>query len=259
MSLKDLLSHPLAKGIDPDDPRTTLTRRRIIEEKGFLRKLYKEWYQDLLASLPPVDGPVLEIGSGAGFLNDSLPGLITSDVFYLPHLSVVLDAGDIPFDRASLRAVLMIDVFHHLPHPRRFLADSARCVKPGGAIVMIEPWVTAWSRFVYSRFHTEPFEPDAEQWEFPSTGPLSGANGALPWIIFHRDRTAFDTSFPFWRVSNIDLGMPASYILSGGVSMRAFLPGFAFGSVRRIEQVLSPWMHRLAMFAKIVLTREEVP
>ncbi len=257
MSLKELLIHPLAKGLDPDDPCTTLTRRRIIVEKGFLRKIYEEWYHDLIADLPPVDGPVLEIGSGAGFLTDSLPGLITSDVFFLPHLSAVLDAGTIPFDRGTLRGVLMIDVLHHLPRPRRFFMESARCVKPGGVIVMIEPWVTTWSRFVYSRFHTEPFEPDAEQWEFPSTGPLSGANGALPWIIFHRDRTTFEKIFPAWKVSSIDLGMPVGYLLSGGVSMRALLPGFAFGAVRRVERLLSPWMHGLAMFAKIVLTRKK--
>jgi len=257
MSLKELLVHPLARGLDPDDPGTTLTRRRIIMEKGFLRKVYQEWYHDLIAELPPIDGPILEIGSGAGFLKDSLPDLITSDVFFLPHLSVVLDAGAIPFDRRSLRAVLMIDVLHHLPQPRRFFTESARCVKPGGAIVMIEPWVTTWSRFVYSRFHTEPFEPNAEQWEFPSTGPLSGANGALPWIMFCRDRAAFNTSFPGWRVSSIDVGMPVSYILSGGVSMRALLPGFAFEAVRRAEQLLGPWMQSLAMFAKIVLTRDE--
>ncbi len=257
MSLKSFLVHPLARGLDPDDPGTTLTRRRIIMGKRFLRKLYDEWYQDLIADLPLIDGPVLEIGSGAGFLKESLPGLITSDVFFLPHLSVVLDASAIPFQRDSLRAVVMIDVLHHLPKPRRLFIESARCVKPGGAIVMIEPWVTAWSKFVYSHFHSEPFEPSANQWEFPSTGPLSGANGALPWIIFHRDRATFETSFPCWRVRSIDLGRPVSYLVSGGVSMRALLPGFAFGLVRSMEQLLDPWKQGLAMFAKIVLTRTE--
>ncbi|MFH1117191.1 MAG: methyltransferase domain-containing protein [Pseudomonadota bacterium] len=255
MLLKELLVHPLAKGLDPDDPHTTLIRQRIIMKKEFLRRLYQEWHRDLTADLPSVDGPVLEIGSGAGFLQDSLPDLITSDVFFLPHLSVVLDAGAMPFGTAVLRAVLMIDVLHHLPLPRHFFTEAARCVKPGGVIVMIEPWVTPWSGFVYSRLHTEPFDPTAEQWEFPSSGPLSGANGALPWIIFQRDRTVFEESFPAWRVTGIDLGMPVSYLLSGGISMRAFLPGFAFGAVRRAETLLRPWMHGLAMFAKIVLTR----
>ncbi|MDQ7784717.1 MAG: class I SAM-dependent methyltransferase [Desulfomonilaceae bacterium] len=255
MRLRDILVHPSARGLNPDDPRTTLIRRRILMEKGFLRNLYEEWYRDLIASLPPIEGPVLEIGSGAGFLNNSLPGLITSDVFFLPHLSVVFDAGAVPFEDGSLRAVLMIDVLHHLPRPRRFFREAARCVRQGGVVVMIEPWVTPWSTFVYSRFHTEPFEPDAGHWEFPSAGPLTGANGALPWIVFHRDRSLFEATFPDWHVSGIDLGMPFSYILSGGMTMRALMPGFAFGFVRRLERLLGPWMDGLAMFAKIVLTR----
>src|SRR4051794_27482847 len=33
--LRSALSHPLTRGIDPDDPRTTTLRRRIIAEKPF--------------------------------------------------------------------------------------------------------------------------------------------------------------------------------------------------------------------------------
>ena len=255
MALKDLLVHPMARGLDLDDPTTTMLRRDIIRDKGFLRKLYDQWYRDLTASLPHIQGPVLEIGSGAGFLAESLPGLVTSDIFFLPYLSLVFDAASIPFDRSSLRALVMIDVLHHLPEPRRFFSEAARCVKPGGAIVMIEPWVTSWSRFVYSRFHHEPFEPESKEWEFPPSGPLSGANGALPWIIFQRDRRLFETSFPEWTVSTIRLGTPMSYILSGGMTMRSLLPGTLFRQVQWVERLLGPWMQRIALFAQIVLTR----
>jgi hypothetical protein len=61
---------------------------------------------------------------------------------------------------------------------------------------MIEPWVTPWSRLVYTRMHHEPFVPAAAQWEFLTTGPLSGANGALPYILFSRDRAQFELEFP---------------------------------------------------------------
>ena len=71
--------------------------------------------------------------------------------------------------------------------------------------MLIEPWRTAWSEIIYRRFHYEPFRPDARTWEFDSPGPLSGANGALPWIVFERDRTAFEREFPFLRVVSIHL------------------------------------------------------
>src|SRR5262245_21554245 len=190
--IKKLLAHPLTRGMDIDDPRTTRVRQEIIRSKGFLRRIYEEWYRGIVAALPPGDAPVLELGSGAGFLAEFIPGLITSDVFATPSTAVVMDAQAMPFRDSALRAVVMTNVLHHLPRPRRFIAEAGRCVQPGGAMVMIEPWVTSWGRWVYTKLHHEPFIPDAASWEFPDAGPLSGANGALPWILFVRDREQFE-------------------------------------------------------------------
>ena len=72
--IKSILAHPLTRGMDIDDPRTTELRLQIVRSKRFLRKIYEEWYRDIVAALPPCDGPVLELGSGAGFLGeDSIP------------------------------------------------------------------------------------------------------------------------------------------------------------------------------------------
>ena len=89
---------------------------------------------------------------------------------------------------------------------------------------MIEPWVSPWSRFIYSRFHHEPFRPETPDWEFPRGGPLSAANMALPWVMLVRDREMFDREFPQWRVRRIHPFMPFRYLLSGGVSMRSLAP-----------------------------------
>jgi len=112
------------------------------------------------------------------------PSVITSEYFYLSGIDLVLDGGYLPFKDGSLKAIVMTDVFHHLPKPRLFLCEASRCLSAGGVVVMVEPWVTAWSCLVYTKFHHEPFHPDAKQWEFEASSPLSGANGALPWIIF---------------------------------------------------------------------------
>jgi SAM-dependent methyltransferase len=238
-----------------NDPATTVLRRRIIREKGFLRRIYEEWYGEIRDSLPRKHGTVLELGSGAGFLEEAIPDLLKSDVLHVADLSLVMDALEMPLRNESLRAIVMIDVLHHLPQPRLFFQDAARCVKPGGAVIMIEPWVTAWSKLVYSHMHYEPFDAETEEWGFPSTGPLSGANGALPWILFHRDRSLFAEEFPQWCIRDIRLQMPFSYLLSGGVSMRALFPEGAFGPVRWVEKRLNPWLSELAMFALIVLER----
>jgi SAM-dependent methyltransferase len=249
------LEHPLTRGLDLDDPRTTHLRRRILAEKRFLRRIYEEWYVAIAASLPPGEGPVLELGSGAGFLADFVPGLVRSEVFYIVEIDLVLDGLALPCRDRSLRGIAMTNVLHHLPHPLRFFAEAARAVRPGGVVTMIEPWVTAWSRWVYTRLHHEPFLPEAREWEIPAGGPLSGANGALPWILFQRDRERFEREAPDWRVRSIAPMMPFRYLVSGGVSLRGLAPAASYPLWRGLEGALSPVAGRLAMFAHVVLER----
>ena len=233
--------------MDVDDPRTTLLRREIIQKKSFLNKIYREWYARLAAHMKP-SALFLELGSGAGFLKEFAPKLITSEVFALPGVDRVVDAHALPFSDDELDGIVMTDVLHHIPQVTRLFREAARCVKPGGQILMIEPWNTAWSRWVYRRLHSEPFDPDGD-WNIPSAGPLSGANGALPWIVFARDRLRFASEFPEWHIESIELLMPFSYLLSGGVSMRTLVPAWAYAPIRWIEGLLN--QERWAMFAMI--------
>jgi SAM-dependent methyltransferase len=256
--IKTLLAHPLTRGMDLDDPRTTELRRRIIRENKFLFKIYQEWYRALATELEPAGGLYLELGSGAGFLRECVPHLITSEILPVPGLDVVLDGHQLPFASQSLSGIAMIDVLHHLPQVRCFLSEAARTVRSGGTTVMIEPWVSLWSRWVYRHLHHEPFQPDAECWEFPASGPLSGANSALPWMVFRRDRVQFDAEFPEWQIACVRPFMPFRYLVSGGVSQRALMPSWTFGFWALLENMLWPWMSSWAMFALIVLRRRPV-
>ncbi len=254
--IKQWLTHPLARGLDINDPVATVQRRRIITEKVALRLVYEEWYRLIAESIPQGEAPILELGSGAGFLGELVPGLISTDILHVPRISAVLDGHELPFCTGSLRSVVMVNVLHHLARPRRFLEEAARCVHVGGRIAMIEPWVTRWSSFVFGRLHHEPFDPHACGWDFPSTGPLSGANGALPWILFHRDRDLFEQAFPQWRIATIRVGMPFRYLLSGGVSLRSLVPSWSFGILKRLEEFIGNHTDNMAMFALVVLVRE---
>lgn len=249
--INKLLAHPLTRGLPVDDPRTTLLRREIIQKKPFLKAIYSEWYQRIVEALP-IKNKVLELGSGAGFFPEYLPQIITSEVFRVPGVGLIADACALPLPDFSLDAIVMTDVFHHIPNVDRFLSEATRCIRPGGKIVMIEPWRTPWSEWVYTNLHPEPFQPDSG-WEIPSSGPLSGANGALPWIVFERDRAIFEAQFPQWRIVGIEPMMPISYLLSGGVSLRALIPGWMYQLVRAFERRLK--QRRWAMFALIELER----
>jgi len=253
--LNRLLAHPLTAGLDLDDPATTELRKQIISSKALLRGIYDEWYGMLAQELPDGEGAVLELGSGAGYCRRHIPGLITSEVFFSADVQIIADAQRLPFRAGSLRAIVFTNVMHHMPDVGQFLAEASRCLRSGGKILMIEPWVTPWSRFIYTRFHHEPFSPGARDWSFPSTGPLSGANGALPWIVFARDRPQFQKNFRELELDRVEPLMPFRYLLSGGVGMRSLVPGFTGSVLAGIEQMLKPYMSSLGMFAFIAVKR----
>ena len=256
MFLRDWLGLEFLKGIDLDDPRTTELRRRAIHENIFLEQIYRYWYDLIDASLPAGPGQIVELGSGAGFLSEHVPDLITSEIIFVNGISIILDGQQMPFAKDSLKAIAMTNVLHHIPSPRHFFSEALRVTRPGGVISMIEPWASPWSKFIYTRLHHEPFDTQSDSSEFPSSGPLSGANAAMPWSIFQRDREQFEQEYPAWRVERIIPIMPFSYLLSGGVSLRPLMPAWSFRPVNRFESILSPFMPRLAMFAHIVLVRK---
>jgi SAM-dependent methyltransferase len=253
--IKRLLAHPATRGLSLDDPLTTQQRRDIIQDNRFLWRIYDEWYRMISGRVPAGPGRAVELGSGAGFLDNYIPDLITSEVFTCPGIQIVLDARQMPFPRDSLKMIAMVDVLHHVPDIRAFLKEAQSCVRPGGSIVMIEPWVSTWSRFVYGVLHHEPFDPEAEEWAFTETGALSGANGGLPWIIFQRDRQQFEAEFANLEIQEVQPFMPLRYLVSGGVSLRPLMPETTFVFWHKLDTGLCKWPQHWSMFALIHLRR----
>ena len=250
-AIKKGLAHPATRDLAIDDPRTTERRREIIQTNRFLWRIYDDWYRSIAARVPAGEGRVLELGSGAGFLGKYIPGLIATEVFACPGLDLVMDARQMPFAPQSLKAIAMVDVFHHIPDAGAFLHEAERTLRPGGAMVMIEPWVSGWSKLIYTHLHHEPFVPDAKEWSFPSSGPLSGANGALPWMVFERDRAKFEREFPSLKIREVAPFMPFRYLVSGGVSMRPLMPEALYPVWGAVEKVFAGW----PMFARVHVER----
>ena len=119
---------------------------------------------------------------------------------------------------------------------------------------MIEPANTSWGRFIYKNFHHEPFEPDGS-WDFASAGPLSSANGAIPWIVFCRDRRRFEEEFPAFAIEAVSFHTPLRYLLSGGLSFRQLLPSFMDPVINAVEWGLMPLNRLIGMFMTIELRK----
>jgi len=259
MSTLDLLKLPETKHIqDLDAPETTLLHGEIIRKKGFLRNTYLSFYnklRDLVGDLQ--DKILVELGSGGGFLQGTIPNVIKTDILSLPHLDARLTALKLPFQNSAIDAFLMVDVFHHIPNIHVFLSELNRCLKEGGRIVMIEPANTLWGSFVYRHLHHEDFNPKGD-WSLDESKPLTAANGALPWIVFKRDRRQFETLFPSLTVQQISAHTPFLYLLSGGFTFRQLLPSWSFPLGKGFELLLSPLNRWLGMFYTIEIQKLEI-
>lgn len=255
LALRKGLVHPLMKNQDPEHSCSIESRRSMIQSKPILKNIYEHWYQIVTNALPAIPGATLELGTGAGFLKKHIPELIRSDVSHLNDIDCVIDACQLPIRDNSLRAIILVDVFHHLSKPTEFLSEANRCLKPGGKIIMIEPWMTKWSRYIYTHMHQEAVDIEREDWSLPSSGPLSEANVALPWIVFERDQKKFEKQFPALNIDQINLMMPISYIVSGGITLRSLAPYWTRNFWLSLDKSLSRWHHHLAMFCSIVITK----
>jgi SAM-dependent methyltransferase len=239
-----------------DSPERTLFHREIIAKKAFLRKLYNEWYSlfSKVVSVKP-RARFVELGSGGGFLKEIEPSVICSDILPLPTNDMTFSALDMPFENASVAGIFMIDTFHHIPDAGKFLAEASRVLKSNGRMIMIEPANSWWGRFIYKNFHHEPFNPSGN-WQIPGSGPLSGANGALPWIVFIRDLKKVSEEFPLLRIDSISFHTPFRYLVSGGVSFRQLMPSFTYPIFKLLDRILSFLSPQLSMFMTIQIHKE---
>lgn len=241
--------------MDLNSYKALLEHRKIIRKKSFLRKLYFDFYQEF-TNAPIPKGRIIELGSGAGFLKELIPGVVTSDVIGGPDIDKVFYADKMPFNDSGIAAFLMIDVLHHIKDPEKALMEMKRCLKVGGKIIMIEPYISAWGFLIYKYFHPERkgFD-DKSGWKIKGSGRMSDANAAATWIIFKRDRKIFEKKFPGLKIVRFNPHTPLRYLISGGLSRFQVLPTYFYPTVKFLEDKLAIFNDYIGMFVTISLQK----
>jgi len=259
--MRDLLAEPQLRALDVDADQRIDTHRQILRKKPALQDLFEELYRlcvDLDRRHLSGSGASVELGAGSSFFGDVFPNVIVTDITPAGHLDVVADALRLPFRDASVRVFYGIECFHHLPDPHLFFRDVLRTLVPGGGCVLIEPYHGLVARYLFRRlFDSESFEMDQAEWSTTTTGPMVGANQALSYIVFSRDREKFEVQYPSLRIlCQRPLNNYIRYLGSGGLNFRALVPAALVPVAKLTERLLTPMNRLLALHHVIVLRKE---
>jgi SAM-dependent methyltransferase len=231
-------------------------RRRRWRSKRILRLLYERWGDDIKKSLKP--GITVELGAGSGNLKGLFSELISTDILFAPWLDTALDAQELPFKDFSLDNLVLLDVLHHLQEPVRLFYEAERTLRPGGRMILLEPYISWASFLVYDLFHHE-----TVQWHrnplLTNPGrhhkPTMDANQAIPTLMFEKYRQEFMATFPSLRIKRLERRDPLIYPFSGGFHHPTLIPHSLWRPLCCIERLLRPVNRYLAFRLFVVLEK----
>ena len=238
-------------------------QRQVWRRKPALRAIYGHWYAQCVGALAKHQ-PTVEVGCGSGNFKAFYPKVIATDVLMDTGADAVADAMALPLRRDKVGNIVAFDVIHHLQRPLKFLSQAIAALKPGGRLVLCEPAMSPWSRFVFRYFHHEGFNPSWPLFELDNRPPDSDpdhsfSNQAIPEILFwrQRERTLAELG-PCKMVEAQKFGF-LLYPLSGGFSAHSFLPCRGLPTLLKAEdwvtRPFSRWLTAMRMLVVLEKTR----
>ncbi|MDA1183735.1 MAG: methyltransferase domain-containing protein [Acidobacteria bacterium] len=257
-----MLQHKLLASVDLDDSARMHVHAEILEQKPILKEVFTEFHTTMLRldrkHLAQTGGMKIELGAGVFPIKRTFDDVLATDVVASPDTDLVLDALAMDLPDESVHALYGQNCFHHFPDPDRFFKEALRVLKPGGGVVLIDPYHGPLASFVYRRlFTTETFVKDADNWQTDMAGPMVGANQALSYVVFVRGRDEFDRRHGGLDVVEMKpLSSYVRYLLSGGLNFVKLVPDFAAGALKAAEWALRPGLSLLGLHQVIVLKKQ---
>ncbi len=257
----DYLRDPAVSGIDIDGENRLGVHQKILAAKPMLRSVFVEFHRlfDQLDRLHlSGEGLRVELGAGIAPMRDTYPDVLATDVVPGLHLDRILNAEDMDLVDGSVRVFFGQNCFHHFPHPDRFFSELDRVLVPGGGAILLEPYYGPFAEFLYKRlFTTEGFDKSYPLWDVPVAGPMNGANQALSYVVFVRDRSRLEQSHPYLEiVHEARVGNYLKYLLSGGLNFRPLWPTVLSPVISVFQWLLSPFDRWLCLHHIVVIRKK---
>ncbi|MBS2023925.1 MAG: class I SAM-dependent methyltransferase [Deltaproteobacteria bacterium] len=207
-----------------------------------------------------------ELGCGAGFGKEFIraKNFRLTDVVAQPWVELEVDALRMPFEPGSVDALVCSHMIHHLAFPKRFFAEAARVLKPGGVILISEIQTSFVMRLLLRLMRHEGWSYDVDVFgeARPANDPADpwSANCAIPQLLF-QDPKKFEQQIPGFKVERNALTEFSIFPLSGGViakSKTIDLPRPVLRAFDLLDRALiALWPSMFAMGRRVVLRKTD--
>jgi len=257
----DLLRDPLLENVDVDSGDRFVAHGKMLARKRMMREVFTEFhhtFHDLDEEFFSAQGLKIELGAGIAPIRNTYPDVLATDIVDGQHLDRTLNAEEMDLSDNSVRVIYGQNCFHHFPHPDRFFSELERVLNPGGGAILLEPYYGLFATFLFKRlFKEETFDKDFPSWDVPADGPASGANQALSYMVFKRDKALFERKHPDLKIVHQELCRNHfKYLLSGGLNFKQLLPDFMSPLIDVSQTLLSPLNRWMSLHHIIVIKKD---
>lgn len=203
--------------------------------------------------------PVVELGGGAGFIREFYPKVISTDILPFPESNLQCDATRLPFRKDSIGCFIGVAFFHHCTRPADLIGEVFNALKPGGYLVIVDPYISVLSRWIY-RYATDedvdlnecPLDPRPDN----PVNPLLDANVARATLVFMRQRDRYQEMFPQFPIVRLECMNLFRHIPAGSCVQKFPMAPCFYPPTCALDVLLSPLRKWTGMVMRVVLQKQ---